>query len=685
MIENDPEQARTIRAMLYDRSVYHFALTLVASLLDAETYLAGHLVDIVLLDLELSDLNGPEMVRWARTVAPRASFVLLSNQDDEPKAIQAIHEGAQDYLIKAQIEPYKLMRVLDNAIERKMQEETLTRERDLAQSTLNCIADAVISTDVAGNITFLNPVAGNMMGWTLSDAVGRRLTDVFRIVDATTRKPIRNPMTKATVENLTGKLPLNCVLIHRDGHESFIEDSVAPIHDHEGKVTGAVIVFRDVSAARAQSEYLIHLAEHDSLTGLPNRLLFYDRIGQAIALSRRHQRRAAILFLDLDGFKHINDTLGHAAGDELLNSVAKRLLHCVRTPDTVSRQGGDEFIMLLQDLERPEDASSTAKRVLQAVTEVHLAGNRDVRVTASIGVSICPDDGLDAETLIKNADIAMYQAKKNGRQGFQFFRRDMNVSTVTPEFIEDGLRVALKRNELTLHYQPRVDLRTGAVIGAEALCRWNHPARGMIPPEQFIPIAEQSGTILPIGAWVLKEACAQARVWADAGMPTKTMAVNISNTQFQSGDFPDQLFSALSMTGLNPGFLELDVAESILMHHPEHAALVLKSLRDKGVRVSVDNFGTGHSSLSSLQKLPVNAIKIDSSIVRQITTAPAGRAAAETLIAMARRLRLRVIAQGVETTGDLEFLWAQECDEAQGNFFSRAIPPDQLTRMLLPN
>jgi len=685
LIENDREQTRIIRAMFDDQGSHSFKLTHVVCLADAETYLAGHSVDIVLLDLGLPDSKGLEAVRRARAVAPRVSIVLLSSLDDEPKAIQAIQEGAQDYLIKGQIEPHKLMRALGNAVERKMNEEILFNEKERAQTTLDCIADALICTDMSGNITFFNPIASCMMGWPLKEAVGRHLTEAFRIVDATTRKAILDPMAKAASENLTGKLPLNCMLINRDGHEMFIEDSVAPIHDREGKVTGAVIVFRDVSAARAQSERIAHLAEHDSLTGLPNRLLFNDRVGQAISLARRHGGRVAVLFLDLDGFKHINDSLGHAAGDEFLKSVARRLLNSVRTPDTVSRQGGDEFVLLLQEVQGPEDAAATARRVLQAVAEVQLADHIEVHVTASIGMSLYPDNGLDVETLIKNADIAMYQAKKNGRQSYQFFSQEMNVPAVEDESIEESLRRALERNELTLHYQPKVDLRTGIITGAEALSRWVHPTRGTILPGQFIPIAEESGLILPIGAWVFGEACTQARAWADAGMLAKTIAVNVSGVQFQSGNFLDGLFAALSDFGLDPGFLELDVTESVLMNHPERTAFVLKALRDKGVQVSVDNFGTGNSSLSSMQKLPLNALKIDRSFVRQITTVPGGTTAVGEFIDMGRSLNLRVIAQGVETAEDLEFLWEHECDEAQGNFFSRPVPPDQLTKLFQPN
>ena len=685
LIENDPDQTRIIRAMFDDQGAYSFALTHVASLADAETWLAGHSVDIVLLDLGLPDPGEPDAVRRARAAAPRASIILLSSLDDEPKAIQAIHDGAQDYLIKGQIEPHKLMRALGNSVERKMNEELLFNEKERAQATLNCIADAVICTDMSGNITFFNPIAGDMMGWTLKDAVGRHLNEAFRVVNATTHKAILDPMAKAVSEDHTGKLPSNSVLIHRDGHEVFIEDSVAPIHNSEGKVTGAVIVFRDVSAARAQSEQIIHLAEHDSLTGLPNRLLLCDRVGQAISLARRHGGRAAVLFLDLDGFKRINDSLGHAAGDEFLKSVAKRLQSCVRTPDTVSRQGGDEFVLLLQDLREPGDAAVTARRVLQAVSEVQLAGHPELHVTASIGISVFPDDGLDAETLIKNADVAMYQAKKNGCHGCEFYSHDFKVCTIERQFTTEDLRRALEQNELTLHYQPKVDLKTGTISGAEALSRWIHPTRGNVSPGQFIPIAEESGLILLFGAWVFGEACTQARAWADAGRHAKTMAVNVSAAQFQSRDFLDGLFETLGKTGLDPEFLELEVAERVLMSDPERAVLLLRALRNRGVHVSADNFGTGNSSLSSMRKFPLNALKIDRSIVRQITTVPGGTATVGAIIDMGRSLDLRVIAQGVETASDLEFLWEHECDEAQGNFFSRPVPPDRLTRIFQPS
>jgi diguanylate cyclase (GGDEF)-like protein len=426
------------------------------------------------------------------------------------------------------------------------------------------------------------------------------------------------------------------------------------------------------------------LAEHDSLTGLPNRLLFCDRVGQAISLARRHGGQAAVLFLDLDGFKQVNDSFGHAAGDKLLQSVAKRLQSCLRDPDTVSRYGGDEFALLLQDINRPENAAATARRILRALGEVHSIDGQQLHITASIGVSIYPDDGFDAEALIAKADTAMYRAKKSGCQCCQFYSPVFNTSTFESQFTTEDLRQALERNELTLHYQPKVNLKTGTFNGAEALARWNHPTRGAIPPGQFIPIAEESGLILPIGEWVFGEACKQAQAWADAGMPRKTMAVNVSGVQFQSPDFVDGLFAALSKTGLDPRLLELEVTESVLMRHPDRTASVLKALSDQSVRVSVDNFGMGHSSLSSMQKLPLKALKIDRSFVRELATTPGGTATVREFINIGRSLDLRVIAQGVETAEDLELLWEYDCDEAQGNFFSLPVPPDQLTRLLQP-
>jgi diguanylate cyclase (GGDEF)-like protein len=441
-------------------------------------------------------------------------------------------------------------------------------------------------------------------------------------------------------------------------------------------------IFRDAATARAATLEITHTAEHDFLTGLPNRLLLKDRISQAIAVAQRHQTEVAVLFLDLDGFKHINDSLGHLIGDKLLQSIAKRLVACVRGADTVSRQGGDEFVALLSEVQRPEDAAVLARKMLQAVAGAHPIDRHDLHITTSIGVSVYPEDGLDAETLIKNADTAMYQAKANGRQGYQFFTPAMNVRAVERQAIEEGLRRAMERHEFALRYQPKIDLKTGAITGAEALLLWTHPTRGLVSPAEFIPVAEDCGLIRPIGDWVLRAACEQARAWVDAGLPAATIAVNVSAMEFRDENFLENLFATLSETGLDPRFLELELTESILMKHAESAASILQALRQRGVQVAIDDFGTGYSSLGYLRKFPLDALKIDQSFVRQISTASEDTAIVTAVIAMARSLKLRVIAEGVETLGELEFLQAHECDEAQGYYFSRPVPPEQFARLL---
>jgi diguanylate cyclase (GGDEF)-like protein/PAS domain S-box-containing protein len=682
LVEDNAGDVRLLREMLNEPGSHHIELTHVGCMGEAERYLAERAVDIILVDLGLPDAQGLGAVRRAHAVAPHVPLVVLTSLDDEALAAQALQEGAQEHLIKGQIDARGLLRALRYAIERKTMEEALFVEKERAQVTLNCIGDAVACTDISGHITFLNLVAEKMMGWSLQQAAGRPLSEAFRTLDASSRATTPNAMEMAAGQNRTVHLPSNCMLIRRDGCEIPIENSVAPIHDREGHAIGAVIVFRDVSAARAMALQITHSAEHDFLTGLPNRMLLNDRVSQAVNLVSRHMKKVAVLFLDLDGFKHINDSLGHPTGDKLLQSISKRLVDCVRFSDTVSRQGGDEFVVLLSEVEQSEDAAITARRMLQAVAEAHSIDQHDLHVTTSIGVSVYPDDGLDAETLIKNADTAMYQAKENGCQSYQFFRPAMNVRAVERQAIEESLRRALERQEFALHYQPKINLRTGEITGAEALLRWTHPIRGPVSPAQFIPVAEDCGLILPIGKWVLREACLQARAWVDAGLPLATMAVNISAMEFRNENFLEGVFAILEDTGLDPRFLELELTESLLMKHAESTESILKTLRARGVQLAVDDFGTGYSSLSYLRKFPIDVLKIDQSFVRQITTTPNETTIVTAVIGMGRSLKLRVVAEGVETQEELAFLQAHQCDEAQGYYFSPPLLPQQFAKLL---
>jgi diguanylate cyclase (GGDEF)-like protein/PAS domain S-box-containing protein len=682
LVEDNPGDARLLREMFTDQGSHNTELTHVVCMQDAEKHLAERAYDIILLDLGLPDAQGLSAIRRTRAAAPRIPLVVITGSDDESLATQALQEGAQDYLVKGQIDARGLVRALRYAVERTNMEEALFVEKERAQVTLNSIGDAVVCTDISGNIAFLNLVAEKMTGWSWDEAAGLPMGEVVRILDTTSRETTPNPMEMAVGKDQTMHLPSNCVLIRRDGLEIPIEDSVAPIHDREGRATGAVLVFRDVSAARAMTLQLAHSAEHDFLTGLPNRMLLNDRICQAIVVAPRHRKKVAVLFLDLDGFKHINDSLGHPVGDKLLQSIATRLMDCVRTSDTVSRQGGDEFVVLLSEIDLPEDAAITARRMLQAVAEAHAIVPHDLHVTASIGVSIYPDDGMDAEELIKNADTAMYQAKDNGRQNYQFFKPAMNVRAVERQSIEESLRCALDKREFAMHYQPKINLRTGEITGAEALIRWTHPIRGPVSPGQFIPIAEDCGLILPIGRWGLREACRQAQQWIEAGLPLGTIAVNISAMEFRDEKFLEGVFKVLDDTGLDPRALELELTESVLMKRADAAESILKILRAKGVQVAIDDFGTGYSSLSYLRRFQIDALKIDQSFVRQIGTGGAETTIVTAVIGMGRSLNLRVIAEGVETQDELAFLQAHQCDEAQGYYLSRPVPPEQFARLL---
>lgn len=429
-------------------------------------------------------------------------------------------------------------------------------------------------------------------------------------------------------------------------------------------------------------QQLDHLAHHDALTNLPNRMLLRDRLVQSIEMAHRRGGQLAVMFLDLDRFKYINDSLGHAVGDQLLQSVAACLATCVRRSDTVSRQGGDEFVLLLPEIKHAEDAATSAEKILLALAQTHHIDHRDFHISVSIGMSIYPDDGEDAETLIKNADTAMYHAKENGRNNFKFFEQNMNARAVLRQSTEAGLRLALERQEFVLYYQPKINLHSGAIVGVEALIRWQHPERGLMLPAQFVSIAEECGLILPIGRWVLREACEQAQAWRAAGLPSITIAVNTSALEFRADDFLANISATLEKTSLEPHFLELELTESILMSDAETADCVLHAVAELGVKLAVDDFGTGYSSLSYLRQFPIDTLKIDQSFVTQMTNNPDDATIVSAVISMGKSLKKRVIAEGVETEEQRAFLLKQDCDEGQGFYFGHPMVASELALCL---
>jgi diguanylate cyclase (GGDEF)-like protein/PAS domain S-box-containing protein len=680
LIENDPAAANEIRAALAGTGSGSFEVEWVRRLSEGLARLSKKGIAAILLQLSLPDSDGTGTFDKLFAAAPDIPILILAN-GNEAIAREAVERGAQDYLLPHRLD-YSLPRALRNAIERKAVEDALYLEKERAVVTLNSIGDAVLCTDISGNITYLNLVAETMTGWQREEAIGKPLAEVFRIIDGATRKAARDPMEMAVEQDRTVGLTVNCVLIRRDGFESTIEDSAAPIHDRAGLVIGAVIVFHDVSAARAMSLQMTHSAQYDVVTNLPNRLLLNDRITQAIALARRQSRPIAVLFLDLDRFKYINDSLGHVIGDKLLQSVARRLLSSVRASDTVSRQGGDEFVVLLSEITHPEHAATSARKILLSLNTRHTIGGQDLHIDGSIGISIYPADGEDAETLIKNADTAMYHAKEQGRNNFQFFTAEMNLRAVERQSLEGSLRRAIEREEFLLHYQPKVNLVTGEITGIEALIRWQQPERGLVPPSQFVPVAEDCGLIIQIGRWVLHEACRQARAWQDAGLPLLPLAVNVSAVEFRDSGFVEGLQATLLETGLEAQYLELELTEGVLMEHADSTAFVLQQLKMMGVNLIVDDFGTGYSSLSYLQQFPIDVLKIDQSFVHRITANLDESPIVSAIIDMGKNLKQRVIAEGIETQEQLTFLQAHHCAEGQGYLFSRPLAAAQFAHLL---
>lgn len=689
LVEENAADARAVRDALTSSSPYALSVEWVKRCSEAVRKLtpdagrsAGEFA-AVMVDLFLSDSSGLETFDQLFKVAPDVPILVLSSAEHEPIARQAVQRGAQDYLLKGRLDSYLLPKALGSMIDRAAHAEALFEEKERAQVTLNSIGDAVMSCDVSSRVTYLNKVAERLTGWTGDKAAGRPVEDVFHIMDATTRATIPNPMAMAIRENRTVLLAPNSVLLREDGVEAAIEDSAAPIHDRHGRVTGAVMVFHDVSTTRALSLNLAHQAQHDSLTDLPNRLLLDDRLTHAMMAARRRGAKLAVLYLDLDRFKNVNDSVGHDIGDRLLQIVAQRLLACVRGSDTVSRLGGDEFVILLSEVTAGEDAAVSAEKVLRAVSAPVDVDGHHLHASASIGIAIYPDDGEDAVSLLKHADFAMYHAKDCGRGNFQFFREDMNVRAQERQSIEDGLRLALERNEFTLHYQPIVDLWSGTPTGVEALLRWRHPHRGLIFPPQFVPIAEECGLILPIGRWVMHEVCRQLRVWQDAGLSPVRISVNVSAVELRHKDFVESVRQCLSDTGLAADYLELELTETFLLQDSASTMLVLNSLKSLGVQLALDDFGTGYSSLSHLRGFPIDTLKIDRAFVGDMDTNSNDASIVRAVIALGRSLNIRVVAEGVETAAQLARLQEQQCPEGQGYYFSRPVLADELPRLLL--
>jgi diguanylate cyclase (GGDEF)-like protein/PAS domain S-box-containing protein len=634
-------------------------------------------VDLALIDLGLPDISGLDLLSRIRTDHPATAVIILTGNASLESAIEATSRGAYSYLIK----PYEIdqmMVQIRRAVEKQQADSALRESEAMFRGLLEAAPDGMVIVNDEQEILMVNRQFEEMFGYDRSEVIGRNLGILipprFSHHQNYDREYFLSPGKKLMGQD--GEF----YALRKDGSEFPMEINLSPLETLDGLIVSAAI--RDVSERKGYEARLDYLDNHDRLTDLPNRILLGDRLGQALLNADRHRLQGAVLFLDLDKFKYINNSLGHDMGDRLLKMIAARLTACIRASDTVARQRSDKFVIVLSDLAENDDAVQVARKIQAAVSQPVEIDSQFIEISCCIGICLYPKDGKDVQTLFKKAELAVTIAKEQGPKTLQFFTDELDNEGATCITMERCLRRALENDELVVHYQPQLDLISGRITGVEALLRWQSTELGMIPPSRFIPLAEETGLIITIGEWVLRTAARQSRKWQDAGLPPLTMAVNLSPRQFWYPGISRTITEVLHDSGLEPHQLEIEITESMVMRDVENAIDMMKELKRLGVQISMDDFGTGYSSLSHLKRFPFDKLKMDISFVREVTFDPGSAAIAKTIIAMAHNLNLRVIAEGVETEGQLSSLRAQGCDEMQGFYFSRPLPPDEIEQML---
>ncbi|MFM2052264.1 MAG: hypothetical protein RL456_301 [Pseudomonadota bacterium] len=638
--------------------------------------------DVLLLDYLLPGMNALELVREIRERRGLdIPIVVITGQGDEEAAAEAIRLGAHDYLVKHEHAIHRLPIALESALlrvqlerERQALMESETRFRQLADT----LDDVVWLADGrTRRLLYISPAVERVWGFRIPEL----LDDPERWIEAVHPDDRVRLLATLHADTGTGTTEADFRLRRADGELRDVRLRSYAARDEQGRTVRRAGVAQDITEQRRQEARIQHLAFHDALTGLPNRALVLDRLERGLAQAARHGGRLAVLFLDLDRFKNINDTLGHLAGDELLRGVAQRLREALPPERTVARLGGDEFLVLIEDLDDPAQAAHAADDLMASLDQPFDILGQELHVTASLGVSLYPRDGPDVQSLLKFADTALYKAKAAGRNTYRFFSQEMDAQAHARLRLENDLRRALERAELRLHYQP-LFLCDGTLRGAEALVRWHHPQRGIVPPAEFIPVAEDTGMIHVIGDWVLDEACRQARRWHDRGHAGLRVSVNLSARQLERSGLDLTVRSALRRSGLDPRMLELEITESSVMEDPARALDLLHALRAVGVGLSVDDFGTGYSSLAYLKRFPLDGLKIDRSFVDGIPDDGDDMAIVEAIVAMARKLKLRIVAEGVETPAQRAVLQRLGCDELQGYLLGHPVSAADMTALL---
>lgn len=696
LVDDDPVVLRSLKDLLATRG---YSTDSAIGGQEAICRLDTNEYDLVLLDLHMPYVNGHDVMAHIKHNKLDTSVIVVSGETSFEAARDACSKGAYDFLRK----PYatdELIITIHNALKEKQLEKNnklmnaqLKESERLHRYLVNTSPDIIYILDKDGHFTFINERIETLLGFDKTELIGKHYSLLVHHDDLEAARYVFNERRIGKRASTNVELRLKC---KDDGAPRFFETRTVPIElssmgiyntTGPGKkktYLGTYGVARDITDRKIAEDTITFQAYHDLLTKLPNRALLRDRLGLAISQAKREREMLAVMFLDLDRFKNVNDSLGHMIGDELLQQVSNRLRSCVREGDTLARFGGDEFALLLPKINHSrDDVESIAEKIINVLKQPFMVDGHELYVSTSIGISLYPQDGINMDTLIKNADIAMYHVKGQGKNGYQFYSNDMNKPYFKHLSMETGIHKALDSEQFSLVYQPQINLKTGDIVGVEALLRWQHPEHGNISPSEFIPFAEESGLIVKIGEWVLKTALTELKGWRDAGLPEIRMSINMSARHIAEKDFVPSIRRILKQLELPGDALEIEITENAIMDDMDDIVRKLKLLADMGVTIAIDDFGTGYSSLSYLHKLPIQTLKIDRTFLKESRYARDDHTIVNTIVAMAKGLKLNVIAEGVETRNQLDYLREIECNEAQGFLFGKPLAPDVIAQLLI--
>lgn len=654
--------------------------------------------DLVLLDLMMPGLTGHEVMDRIQEKKIDTLIIVVSGDTSIESAISAIRRGAYDFVRKP-YEPDEMLKRVHNAlasrrleVENRGMAKRLRRSEQWHRYLVHSSPDLIYSLDTEGRFTFVNNAVERILGFTKQELLGKHYSAIVHDEDVLDVAKLFNERRTGERSSRGVELRLKRTddsRLHSPKRSVPVELNAMGMYDNDSagqrRFIGTYGVVRDIADRKRAEKTIAYQAYHDLLTALPNRALFQDRLAQAMTQAKRNITRLAVMFIDLDKFKFVNDSLGHVAGDKLLQALASRLRSCLREVDTLARMGGDEFVLLLPNINEASDATLIAEKILVALQEKFVIGDHELFASVSIGIALYPDDANTSENLIKRADIAMYHAKSQGRNNYQLFNYTMDAQASGRLALVRDIRNALERNEFEVHYHPQVDIPSGRIVGLEALLRWKHPTHGLLSPASFIHLAEETGIISPIGEWVLRTVCGHAIEWRDAGHPLVRIGINISPQQIQKPDFADKFLGLLEEYQIDPALIGIEITESTIMKDVEKTVPKLKKLRDKGVEISLDDFGTGYSSLSYLNKLPIHTIKVDQSFIRDMPQNAGHLSIVNAIATMAKGLLLRLVIEGVETKAQLDSIISIGCNEYQGFLFARPLSSEKTTELLRIN